>query len=178
MGVKFVYGDLLKTKDVDVVIHQVNCFCIRSHGLSRQIAEKYPWADIYSTRKAENCRNLAILEDRGIPGTIRVFKSPQDLNSDIVCFLSQWDFGKVNQDYRHIPPYKDTRDNRLHWFCQCLEQLSTLNISSAAIPHNIGCGLGGGDWTEYYNIISTFAKKSKIEFKIYIPSLTQGFTHY
>ncbi|CAC5368610.1 unnamed protein product [Mytilus coruscus] len=116
---------------------------LRSHGLSRQIAEKYPWADIYSTRKAENCRNLAILEDRGIPGTIRVFKSPQDLNPDIVCFLSQWDFGTVNQDYRHIPPYKDTRDNRLHWFCQCLEQLTTLNISSAEIPHNIGCGLGG-----------------------------------
>ena len=25
MGVCFVYGDLLKTKDVDAIVHQVNC---------------------------------------------------------------------------------------------------------------------------------------------------------
>lgn len=86
---KLAYGNLLKTKDVDVIVHQVNCLCIRAHGLSEQIAENFPWADIYSTRRGESSIHLAVLEDRGIPGTIKVFKSPHGLSPDIVCILSQ-----------------------------------------------------------------------------------------
>ena len=53
MVVRFVYGDLLKTMEVDVIVHQVNCLCIRAHGLSKQIANVFPWADIYSTRRGD-----------------------------------------------------------------------------------------------------------------------------
>ena len=96
MGVKIVDGDLLKAKDVDVIVHQVNCLCIKAHGLSKQIAERFPWGDIYSTRRGEGNRNLAVREDRGIPGTIKLLKSPEPLQPDVVCFLSQWDYGTVN----------------------------------------------------------------------------------
>jgi len=27
MGTHFMYGDLLKTEDVDAIVHQVNCLC-------------------------------------------------------------------------------------------------------------------------------------------------------
>jgi hypothetical protein len=56
--------------------HQPIClhiFLHLSNGLSQQIAEKFPRADMYSTHRGEGSRNLVILEDRGIPGTIRVF---------------------------------------------------------------------------------------------------------
>ena len=43
MGVKFIYGDLLKIRDVDAIVHQVNCLCVKAQGLSKQIAEKFPW---------------------------------------------------------------------------------------------------------------------------------------
>lgn len=170
MGVKFLYGNLLEIKTVDAIIHQVNCLCIKAHGLSQQIAEKFPWGDIYSKRRPEGSKNLAIDEDRGIPGTIQVLKASQGLNPDIICFLSQWDFGTVNQNYRHIPPYKDTSKNRLKWFCQCLQQLETLNIRSVGIPYQIGCGLGGGDWMLYLHAIEEFAERSAIEINIVIPS--------
>lgn len=170
MGVKFLYGNLLEIKDVDAIIHQVNCLCTKAHGLSQQIAEKFPWGDIYSKRRTESRKNLAVIQDRGTPGMIEVFKSPQGLNPDIVCFLSQWDFGSTKQNYRTIPPYRDTNKNRLKWFRQCLEQLETLNIKSIGVPYQIGCGLGSGEWMLYLHAIEDFAEKSSIDINIVIPS--------
>ena len=98
-------------------------------------------------------RNLAVEDDRGVPGTISLFESPhQSLQPGIVCFLSQWDFGTPEQVHRNIPPYKDTRENRIIWFRQCLEQLKNLNIKSVGIPYKIGCGLGGGEWTNIFQL--------------------------
>jgi hypothetical protein len=54
---------------------------------------------------------------------------------NIVCFLSQWDFGTVDQKYRNIPPYTDTRENRIGWFVHCLKQLKALNIKSVGLPY-------------------------------------------
>ncbi|CAG2232651.1 unnamed protein product [Mytilus edulis] len=115
-------------------------------------------------------KNLAVLEDRDTPGTIRVFKSPNQLRPDIVCFLSQWDFGTTFIIHRKIPPYKDTRDNRIIWFKQCLERLKELNVKTVGLPDHIGCGLGGGDWTAYFEIIEKFAKANDINFVIVTPS--------
>ena len=74
MSVKFVYGDLLKTKDVNCIVHQVNCLCIKAHGLSQQIADKFPWADIYSSRQEHGNKNLAITND-SISGQMERCKS-------------------------------------------------------------------------------------------------------
>ena len=74
------FGDILETKDV--IVYQANCLCITPRGLSEQFAqhrtwglsgkivEMFPWANIYSTRRGDSSQNLAIVEDRGIPGTI------------------------------------------------------------------------------------------------------------
>lgn len=169
MSVKFVFGNLLSIRDVDIIVHQVNCLCVKAHGLSQKIALKYPWADIYATRQRDGDRNLAVVEDRGTPGTITVFKSPKLFYPDVVCFLSQWDFGTVERQYRKIPPYRDTRENRQKWFYQCLQQLKALHVKTVGIPYQIGCGLGGGDWTTYFEIIKHFAEESKIEFIILRP---------
>jgi hypothetical protein len=36
--------------------------------------------------------------------------------------------------------------------------LKALNIKSVGLPYQIGCELGGGDWTAYFEIIQTTAK--------------------
>lgn len=171
MGVKFEYGNLLEMKHVDAIIHQVNCLCTEAHGLSRQISIKFPWGDIYATRRSEGSnKNLAVVEDRGSPGTIQVLKSPNISMPNIVCFLSQWDCGKANHTYRSIPPYKDTRENRFTWFCKCLEQLDKLeDVKSVGIPYQIDCELAVGDWDTYFEAIKTCAERSHIEFLIVIP---------
>lgn len=169
-----MYGDLLKILDVDAIVHQVNCLCVRAHGLSKQIVEKFPWSNIYSQRQAEGNKNLAVERDRGIPGTIKIFKSPVFLRPDIICFLSQWNFGTPDQSYRNIPPHADTRRSRLNWFRECLTQLENHNITTVGIPWQIGCGLGGGDWNTYFELMEDFSKQSGIEFIIVIPHFARN----
>ena len=155
MTFRYVYGDLLEMTHVDAICHQVNCLTVKSHGLSRLIAEKYPWADIYSFRTQLGRRNLATLDTRGVPGTIKVFERMS--NPSVVCFLSQWDYGKCGQAKRLIHPYKDTEDNRTLWFEQCLHELGQTHFNTIAFPFKIGCGLAGGHWNTYCKLIMNFA---------------------
>ena len=53
----------------------------------------------------------------------------------------------------------------------CLDHLKTLNIQSVGIPSHIGCGLSGGDWNMYFNIIEDFAKNTGIDITIVRPSI-------
>lgn len=87
MSVRFRYGDLLTIDDVDLICHQVNCLTTKAHGLSQEIARKMPWADIYSTRRSMNSRNLAVETDRGVPGTIRIFHS--QVGVGVACLQAQ-----------------------------------------------------------------------------------------
>ncbi|CAC5396864.1 unnamed protein product [Mytilus coruscus] len=96
-----------------------------------------------------------------------IFKSPDKVHHDVVCFLSQWDFGLIDQNYRNISFHKDTRENRIIWFKQCLERLKELKVKTVGLPAHISCGLGGGDWTAYFQIINNFAKANDINFILY-----------
>ncbi|KAK3107265.1 hypothetical protein FSP39_010737 [Pinctada imbricata] len=157
MTYRQVCGDLLHMTDVDAICHQVNCLTVKSHGLSRRIAEQFPWADIYSFRKPLGRRNLATMETRGTPGTIQTFEG--ETVPKVICLLSQWDYGKCGQSNRRISPYTDSKENRTLWFEQCLTLLGQTNFKYIAFPFKIGCGLAGGDWTTYRQLIKEFVKK-------------------
>ena len=167
MTYRQVYGNLLQITNVDAICHQVNCLTVKSHGLSRQIAEKYPWADIYSFRTPLGRRNLATVETRGNPGTLKIFEL--GTSPSVVCLLSQWDFGKCGQSHRQIPPYKDTEEDRLLWFEQCLHKLGQTPLNTIAFPFKIGCGLAGGHWNTYCKLIMTFVKTYQKHVIIVVP---------
>ena len=41
-GVDIRAGDLTEWQGVDAIVHQCNCLAVKAHGLSVQIARKYP----------------------------------------------------------------------------------------------------------------------------------------
>ena len=165
MAVELVKGDLLEIRGVEGIVHVVNCLCTKGHGLSLDIARKFPWGDIYSKRKPIKNRNLAVESDRGVPGTIRQYKCAFLTVPTIVCFLAQWDYGKADREYgRKIPPYEDSKIQRTVWFTKCLDQLGKTDLKSVAFPYKIGCGLGGQNWNEYYHLIEEFAKSTGKKF--------------
>ena len=160
MSVTFRKGDLLSTEGVDAVVHVVNCLCTRPHGLSMQIAEKYPWGDVYHKRKSVRGSNLAIENDRGVPGTIQIFDPPLARFPKIICLLAQWDYGKAKGfKARQVPPYVDSESNRTMWFSQCLEEMGKTDVKTVAIPYRLGCGLGGQDWGVYLSLLRDWAVK-------------------
>lgn len=149
-------GDIL---DEPCFAHIINSMCTRAHGLSQQVARKYPWADCYADRTGvRGRRNLADPDSRPKMGTcdIRVDKA-ESLEKIIVALIAQRDFGLPNFGRVGRTREPDTKLLRQRWFRMALTNaMDTLKVRGAkelALPYKVGCGLGGGDWDAYERII-------------------------
>lgn len=147
---KIVEGDLINDNKTSIICQQCNCVTIISHGLSQQIALKYPWADVYKRRpiKTRNCTS-----EPSIPGTIQI-----DKNNDIMIIhmFTQVLPGRpyaYSNFYSHIKT-NDGPNDRINYFKQCLQKLDELELKiPVAMPYKIGCGLAGGNWKIYQKML-------------------------
>lgn len=130
------------------LIHQCNCISISAKGLAKTIFELYPEANTYINPQFK--REV---------GTISCHK------------ISTTDKTIINiyaQRYPGISKYNDTTNQRIIWFKSCLNLISEIpNIQSIAVPYKIGCGLAGGNWEKYLDILNNFVKDNKIDIIIY-----------
>eukprot|EP01147_Barroeca_monosierra_P007763 gene7763-630_t len=134
-------GDILNATE-QYVAHQCNCISITARGLASAIFSKYPEANIYKLRKSKKKKDY--------PGAITVHEGRP---FHIINMLAQ--------RYPGQPRERDTTTQRLQWFQQCLEHIARIpDIQSIAFPHKIGCGLGGGDWDIYFDMITKFAMEN------------------
>ena len=168
-NVTTIQGDILNAKD-EVIVKKVNCLCIKPHGLSKTIADKYSYANVYGQRRQLGKRNLSIKEDRGTPGNIVISKDPQNKGPIVVSLYGQYDYGKPGKSFRTAID-KDNHQLREEWFKQALEKLKMWindnDIISIGFPYMIGCGMGGGNWDNYYQMILNFAKNQVFDVTIY-----------
>jgi O-acetyl-ADP-ribose deacetylase (regulator of RNase III) len=140
MSMKIIEDDLLNS-DAQYIAHQCNCLTKKGAGLSYVMFKKFPHADIYSKRTSKDQ-----------PGTIVIRGSEKERY--VINMLAQVCPGK--------PRPNDTKQMRIKWFQQCLEKISEIkDLDSIAFPHNIGCGLAGGDWKVYEKMLNEFASKTK-----------------
>lgn len=162
----FENGDLLTYTKADFIVQQCNCLTVKSHGLAESIARIFPDADTYSKRKPIGARNLSVPEDRGTPGSISIHKK-------VINMYAQWRPGRIGAPYfSSYPesPQPETVQTRQKWFRECLEIISHSLGSepkTLAFPFQIGCGLAGGDWKVYQQMLEEFAAKNP-QFKVVI----------
>ena len=149
-------GNLLDATE-QYIVQQCNCVATKAHGLSEQISNKFPYADSYAKRRSLFGRNWAIDSDQAIPGTYEICGDGINQRFSINIY-AQYGMGK---------PYaygqnrvNDSNEERKKWFKRCLDGISSLNAKSIAFPYKIGCGLAGGDWNEYYQMLDEFAKNN------------------
>lgn len=131
--IKVVNGNLLDAKE-PIICQQSNCVTMTSYGLAQQIAEKYPWADVYKRR----------MKTPSVLGTIQV--DTHDGKS-VIHLFAQYMPGKPNG--RSLPKQNDGSIHRIQYFKACLEKMDELELEVVAMPYLIGCGLAGGDWKVY-----------------------------
>jgi O-acetyl-ADP-ribose deacetylase (regulator of RNase III) len=128
--INFVNGDILNATE-DYIVQQVNATGNRNMGLASSISKKYPLSNIYSgIHKVEN----------RIPGTVII-------RDKVINIVGQINPGK--------PSKNDSAINRINFFKNALN-LIPKNLVSIAFPMGIGCGLAGGDWNVYLNLIKQF----------------------
>ena len=147
--VKTIKGDLLESTD-QYIAQQCNCCTVIAQGLSKTIADKWIWGDIYSRRSRIGNRNCAQKPD--IPGTIEIIG---DEHKYVICMFGQYGPGKPGKFSKYYPSdqYTDTYQDRKKYFQECLTEIENRGISHLAMPYLIGCGLAGGNWTDYASML-------------------------
>lgn len=160
-------GDLLEATE-DFIVQQCNCIALKPHGLSASITKKFPFADSYGIRRGLS-GNLAIPEDRNIPGTISIMGNGQDQRF-VINMFGQYSYGSSYSTLNKNKQWQDSYEDRQLWFKNCLECISKkVKPKNLAFPYNIGCGLAGGNWEkDYYPMLEQFSKNNPdIEIVLY-----------
>ena len=149
----------ITVEPTDVIVHQINAVTLYPAGLALTLKKKYPYSDRYGERRMLG-RNLAIEEDRDIPGTILVRKPTAQSDPIIIGIVGQYSPGKPRSKY-------ETGEMREKWFQEGLEKIKEWivayekkkkPINKISFPYTIGCGLAGGNWDQYDRMIQEFTK--------------------
>lgn len=133
-------GDLLNS-DADIICQQVNCCGVMGSGLAKHIKDSYP--DVYTSYKIF-CQDKDPLE---LLGQVNWSAVPRD--GDMVSFANifgQLDYGNGGTQY--------TDYTALEKGLLTVYEVAKKHNLKVALPHAIGCGLGGGDWEVVLGIIS------------------------
>jgi hypothetical protein len=151
-------ANVLDAPECQFIMQQCNCYTIKPHGLSEQIAWRFPYANIYGMRRPKT-RNCAL--DPDTPGTIKITGRVIHLFAQVLPGLpNQW-----TKAYPKTAP-RDSAMARQQYFRECLRALEeelTDDTVVIAVPFGIGCGLAGGDWPSYLEMLT----KSKLSFVLY-----------
>lgn len=156
-------GNILEATE-QYIAQQCNCLTVRPHGLSKAIAEAYPHGNYYATRRPAGHRNLAVEDDRDTPGTLKIIRG----EPNIINIFGQWAPGSVHSRWISAYPSfregrSETKADRLQWFKEAITTLDKMNLDLVAVPEKIGCGLAGGDWSLYKEVLQS----AKTKFVIY-----------
>eukprot|EP00931_Biecheleriopsis_adriatica_P016655 TRINITY_DN12226_c0_g1_i2.p2 TRINITY_DN12226_c0_g1~~TRINITY_DN12226_c0_g1_i2.p2 ORF type:complete len:227 (-),score=49.76 TRINITY_DN12226_c0_g1_i2:75-728(-) len=167
MAVEEKLGDLLDAQE-QYIVQQCNCVTKYAAGLAAAIADRFPHADVYNS-VAREARGT---QHGDVPGTILVLGGPlaetDKEKRGIINMFAQFCPGKANRgssgpvEYKGLESSPDVVDNaaqRLTWFKAGLQQISEISgLESVAFPHQIGCGLAGGKWSDYKAALDDFCE--------------------
>lgn len=153
---KIKQGNILSAEE-PCILQQCNCLTVRGQGLSKTLADEFAYSNVYGRIS----KNIAVSQDRAIPGTVDICEGPAG-KPIIICLYGQYRPGKVNNSYTY-PCYPDSSEDRINYFQQGLKGvLSAFEIApKITVPYKIGCGLAGGDWTVYEKMIEEFDKERR-----------------
>ena len=136
--IKVVRGDLLES-EAKYITHQTNCISTgRAAGLARHLFDKFPHADTYANR-----------EEMDKPGTIVVRGNGEDQRY-VINLMGQRLPGGPGK-------YDSPQDRKSYFFKGLLEIAKIEDLESVAFPTFIGCGIGGGDWRVYLDLLLKFS---------------------
>ncbi|MEK6833224.1 MAG: Appr-1-p processing protein [Nanoarchaeota archaeon] len=149
--IEIVQGNILDSKE-KYICHQCNCVTNTAMGLAKNIFIKYPYSNVYKDR---------IKFDQA--GTIIISGNGND---------QRYIINIMAQVYPGSPKFPDSNYDgtmaRIGYFRNCLNKIKEINnLESISFPFQIGCGMAGGDWNTYSNMIEVFANNTPAIVKIY-----------
>lgn len=137
--IKFVEGDLLKATE-NIIVHQVNCQGVMGSGLAKQIRSKYP---IVYQEYVKLCSRFT--DNKNLLGAVQMVKVSD--GQVVVNLFGQYNYGREKMQYTD---YEALSSGLLE-----IKNTAKRHQVSVALPQNIGCALGGGNWDIVYKMIES-----------------------
>lgn len=139
--ITIVKGNLLDATE-KFLVHQTNCITKRAAHLSKDVFQRFPYADVYTGRQVADH-----------PGSIEIRGNGVDQRYVVNLFGQYYPGKPKNPDLIY-----DGFQTRERYFYQGLLSLAKVSdLESVAMPVGIGCGAAGGNWNTYLSLITKFA---------------------
>jgi O-acetyl-ADP-ribose deacetylase (regulator of RNase III) len=158
--IQIVTGSILDAKE-DAIAHQGNCFKGAVGGLAAQVNKRFPHADITKQGGSDDYRKPGFFNLVGDTELDDELRNKPNSNRAVIIMFGQNHPGGIEllEDGTKMDA-QSSKLNRQMWFQQSLNRVEQLVINSIAFPWQIGCGIAGGDWSIYMNMLAKFASKN------------------
>lgn len=150
-------GDIFNQTDLDYIVHQCNLYHVFGSGIAKIIRQKFPWAyeaDCHTRRS-----------DRDKLGTYKLANAPSTRVpiSGIFNMYSQDGISSTERTTNYAAMGRALWDIEKELVQFKKSQFYPLESLVLGIPHKIGCGLAGGDWSIVLPIIQSVFENSAIK---------------
>lgn len=154
--IKVINGSILNAK-TDFIMHQVNCCGVMNSGVAKSLRNFNKGIFTHYKSKFEQCKkyNINLLGDNDYYWLIN-----HDKSQCIVSMFAQGDWGYDGKQYTDYDAFRTClRQFKADW-PEWVEDIDKnhnkiIRRVSVALPYNIGCCRGGGNWPDIYTIIET-----------------------
>lgn len=142
--IQIVNKDIFDFPELDIIVHQANCFCTMGFGIAKEIKRRFP--AVYQA----DCQTKK--GDKNKLGTISgAFVEHLGKTIQIVNLYSQYNYGHRGcfTDYKAM-------ENGLQEIAYRYEN------ENIGIPYGMGCNSAGGDWNIVFSLIQKCFKNKNI----------------
>lgn len=143
MALKVIEGNLLDIES-GIICHQVNCMGVMGSGIAKQIRDKWPIVFKEYEERHSYTSNLSLLF-----GSYDLIKVTDTLK--VANIYGQFDYGTDSRKTNYAAVA--TGFNLLNTRLQYTATLYGIDYAPIYVPYLMGCGLAGGDWEIYQEII-------------------------
>lgn len=152
--IKVINGSILNAK-TDFIMHQVNCQSVMGSGVAKVLRDFdegiYNHYKIVSEHR--KLHNIPLLGDNDYYWIMN-----HNNQQCIVSMFAQDKYGYDGNQYTDYEAFRTClRQFKASWsaWVEDIDKNNNkiLRRTSVALPYNIGCGRGGGDWEKIYLII-------------------------
>ncbi|GLI82384.1 Appr-1-p processing protein [Rossellomorea marisflavi] len=143
--IEVIEGNILMAEE-QIITHQVNCQGVMGAGLAAQIRKKYPivyerYVSLVQSRK----------DNKEVLGKTQIIKVESD--KFIANIFGQYTYGRLGIHTSYTALESALTDLKLR---------AQKHKKAIALPHGIGCGLAGGDWSKVSSIIENVFSDYKV----------------
>lgn len=147
--IQIINADIFTVKS-NLLVHQVNCRGVMGSGIAKVVREKYPQVYTSYIKEVKSSSTMALLGSASLLGYAQIVKITDDFS---ICNL----FG---QNYYGRDGKRYTDYEALSRAFEAINQ--KFSGQTITIPYNLGCGLGGGNWSIVYAIIAETLKDCNV----------------